>query len=338
MTVNILSRKLIKPSNPTPPHLRTYNISLIDELNPSMHVIRILFFPQSDHAKLDYACLEQSLAQVLPLFYPLAGRYNKENHHVDCNDEGAEYAVAQVVDRKLHQLIGAESEKLNQLLPLDICAADEPTDPMLAIQINNFQCGGLAIGVCASHRIFDSASLGIFLTTWANAAASTNADVIIRPDFDSPIYFPSENLPPLQFQVSRTRDKSIVTKRFVFDKNAIARLRERLTSSEEGGRRLDCLDPGSSARRRGEELREIIARFAHRAGDQRTGKDGPARGEALVRDVGFVILPGARTGRKPGYGAQLRGHGYEDARGHRSGRERLREDIERQAVWEVGSG
>ncbi|KAL3635106.1 hypothetical protein CASFOL_022160 [Castilleja foliolosa] len=232
MQVNILSRKLIKPSKPTPTHLRTYNISLIDELNPSMHVIRILFYPHSDHAELDYARLEQSLARVLPLFYPLAGRYNKENHCIDCNDEGAHYSIAQVVDRQLDQLIGTESEQLNHLLPLDICAADEPTDPILAIQINKFECGGVAIGVCASHRIFDSASLGIFLTAWSRTANDED-DINIRPDFDSPVYFPSENLPPLQFQVSRTRDKTIVSKRFVFDKNAVAKLRESLTSSNE---------------------------------------------------------------------------------------------------------
>ncbi|KAK6146334.1 hypothetical protein DH2020_020203 [Rehmannia glutinosa] len=228
MKVNILSRKLIKPCKPTPSNLRTYNISLIDELNPSMHVIRILYYP-SDFMAGKTLSLEEALAKVLPLFYPLAGRYNKEKHHVDCNDDGAEYAIAQV-DCQLHQLIGdgVKSEQLNYLLPLDICAADEPTDPMLAVQINRFQCGGLAIGVCASHRIFDSASLGIFLAAWANAA--TDGKLVICPDFDSPSYFPSENLPPLQFQVSRTRDTSIVTRRFVFNKNAISRLRKSLST------------------------------------------------------------------------------------------------------------
>ncbi|KAL3635101.1 hypothetical protein CASFOL_022155 [Castilleja foliolosa] len=244
MQVNIQSRKLIKPSKPTPPHLRTYNISLIDELNESMYLIRILFYPHSD---LDYARLEQSLARVLPLFYPLAGRYNKQKHHIDCNDEGADYSIAQVVDRQLDQLISAESEQLNHLLPLHVCAADEPTDPILAIQINKFPCGGVATGVCASHRIFDAASVGIFLTAWSRIATSPNYDddIIIRPDFDSPLYFPSENLPPIQ--ASRTLDKSLVSKRFVFNKNAIATLRERLTSSNEWKRKNGGDRPPSRA-------------------------------------------------------------------------------------------
>ncbi|KAL0289589.1 UNVERIFIED_CONTAM: Pelargonidin 3-O-(6-caffeoylglucoside) 5-O-(6-O-malonylglucoside) 4'''-malonyltransferase [Sesamum calycinum] len=167
-----------------------------------MHVIRILFYPSDQvvngkHVK----SLEESLSQVLPLFYPLAGRYHKDEHYVDCNDEGAEFSIAEV-DCKLRQLIGPEvkPEQLNLLLPLEIGAADEPTDRMLAVQINKFQCGGLAIG-----------------------------GLEICPDFDSPTYFPPQNIDPIQFGVSRTRDTSILPKRFVFDKNAIYMLRERLS-------------------------------------------------------------------------------------------------------------
>ncbi|KAL0387811.1 UNVERIFIED_CONTAM: hypothetical protein Sradi_2662900 [Sesamum radiatum] len=97
---------------------------------------------------------------------------------------------------------------------------------MLAVQINKFRCGGLAIGVCSSHRIIDSYSQVLFLKAWANAA--TNGGLVICPDFDSPSYFPSENLAPLYSGLPRTRNTSILTKRFVFDKNAIYKLRERL--------------------------------------------------------------------------------------------------------------
>ncbi|KAI3459871.1 hypothetical protein Pfo_016534 [Paulownia fortunei] len=224
MKVEVQSRKLVKPCTPTPSHLRSYKISIIDELNPSMHVIRILYYPP-DAVNGKQIHLEESLAEVLPLFYPLAGRYIKQKHLVDCNDGGAEYSEAQV-DCELLEIIGpgVGSEQLNHLLPLDIGAADEPTDPMLAVQINRFQCGGLAIGVCASHRIFDSCSLGIFLTAWANAVA--DGELVITPDFDSPSFFPSENVAPLDFGVSRSRDSSIVGKRFGFDKNAISKLRD----------------------------------------------------------------------------------------------------------------
>ncbi|KAL7128000.1 hypothetical protein ABFS83_14G286700 [Erythranthe nasuta] len=233
MKVVVERRKLIKPLMATPSELSSYKISIIDELNPSMHVIRILYYPSSSSdsaaGKLSIINLEESLARILPLFYPLAGRYIKEKHMVDCNDEGAEFSVASV-DCDLVTVTGggggsSAAEQLNHLLPLEIGAADEPTDPMLAVQINKFRCGGVAIGVCASHRISDSASLGIFLTAWADAAAGRNS-VVIKPDFDSPEFFPSENLPPLDFGVSRTRDTSVVCDRFLLDKDAISILRD----------------------------------------------------------------------------------------------------------------
>ncbi|KAI3450276.1 hypothetical protein Pfo_006941 [Paulownia fortunei] len=177
-------------------------------------MIRIIYYP-SDAINGKGMCLEGSLAQVLPLFYPLAGRYDKEKPEVDC---------------QLNQLIGAGVRigQLNDLLPQEIGAADEPTDPMLAVQINRFQCGGLAIGVCSSHRIIDSYSQAMFLKAWANAA--TDGGSVICPEFDSSSYFSSENLPPLHHELLRTRNTSIITRRFLFDKNAISKLRERLSS------------------------------------------------------------------------------------------------------------
>ncbi|KAH6816023.1 hypothetical protein C2S51_020843 [Perilla frutescens var. frutescens] len=229
--VNVLSRKLVKPSKPTPAHLRTYNISVMDEINPSMFVVRILYY-QSGAIEGKMDSLEESLAQVLSLFYPLAGRYDKEKRVVNCNDEGAQYSIAEV-KYQLNQLIEGkvEVEQLNLLLPLQIGAADEPQDPMLALQINRFECGGTAIAVCASHRIFDAGSVSIFLTAWSNAATGGGGRPAITPVFDTSSYFPSENLPPLQTHESRTRNKKIVVKRLVFTKTALSKLRDRLSTA-----------------------------------------------------------------------------------------------------------
>ncbi|KAK6130590.1 hypothetical protein DH2020_035682 [Rehmannia glutinosa] len=84
------------------------------------------------------------------------------------------------------------------------------------------------LSACALQIGFStSCSLGIFLTAWASVVGGGDGEMVIRPDFDSPLFFP-ENVAPLDldFGVSRTRDRSIVGKRFVFDKNAISRLRD----------------------------------------------------------------------------------------------------------------
>lgn len=218
MKVEVQSMKMVKPGTATPSHLRRYKISMIDDLNPPIHVIRILYYPKP-HSPMPVD-LEPPLAHILPAFYPLAGRYVKHDHAVDCNDAGAHFSHA-LVHSHLHYLLADPAlppSRLNALLPVDITAADDPADPMLAIQINTFLCGGVAIAVCASHRIFDACSLSIFLAAWANA------DSVIRPDFSSPALFPSESAGPLDFGVSRGR---IVGKRIVFDKEAISGLRAR---------------------------------------------------------------------------------------------------------------
>ncbi|XP_073280671.1 pelargonidin 3-O-(6-caffeoylglucoside) 5-O-(6-O-malonylglucoside) 4'''-malonyltransferase-like [Primulina huaijiensis] len=226
MKTSVRSRKLIKPSTPTPPNLRSYKISAMDEINPTMHVIRILYYQSFDEKMTKN--FEESLARVLTLFYPLAGRYVKDKHFVDCNDEGAVCLEARV-DCELHQIlnppVNSELSWLNNLLPVGVGEADDPTDPMLAVQLNKFQGGGLAIGVCASHRIFDSYSMSMFLAAWSNHA--TGGDSVVKPDFNSASIFPAEDAAPLYFGVSRVPDHSIVIKRFVFDKDAISRLRDR---------------------------------------------------------------------------------------------------------------
>ncbi|XP_022878943.1 pelargonidin 3-O-(6-caffeoylglucoside) 5-O-(6-O-malonylglucoside) 4'''-malonyltransferase-like isoform X2 [Olea europaea var. sylvestris] len=229
MKVKILSRKLIKPCTPTPETRQRYKIASIDEINPTMNVVGILYYPFNDKMEHVLNKMEESLAQVLPQFYPFAGRYIKKAYSVDCNDEGAEYVEAQV-DSELLDIIGSgvEPGELNDLLPLEVGAADLFTDPVLSIQINKFKCGGIAIGTCISHRIVDACSLGIFLSAWTKATRGDSTGEPIIPNFDSPFYFPGRNLGELDFGTSRTRDSNIVTKRILFGKKVIANLRDRV--------------------------------------------------------------------------------------------------------------
>ncbi|KAL2508686.1 HXXXD-type acyl-transferase family protein [Forsythia ovata] len=111
--------------------------------------------------------LEKSLAQILPQFYPFARRYKKEDQLVDSSNQGVEFVEVQV-DCKLVDIIGLED--LNDLLLLEVGAADEVIDPITSLQINKFKCGGIAIATSISHRIADAASLNTFLYALAKAS------------------------------------------------------------------------------------------------------------------------------------------------------------------------
>ncbi|KAI3470289.1 hypothetical protein Pfo_026952 [Paulownia fortunei] len=190
MKVNVVSRKLIKPCTPTPQNLNKYKISFTDELSPQMNVGVILFYPSKPKA----FHLEESLAKILPQFYPLAGRYIKKDHLVDCSDHGAEFVEAEAVDIQLIDLIAkTTTEELNDLLPRQSYEVDEVTDPLLSIQVTKFKCGGLVISVSVSHRIFDASSIGTFIAAWTNAN-NPGGKITISPSFDSPSLFPGKNL------------------------------------------------------------------------------------------------------------------------------------------------
>ncbi|KAI8027715.1 hypothetical protein LOK49_LG02G03085 [Camellia lanceoleosa] len=88
MKPQILSKKLIKPSTPTPRH--HLKLSFMDQLIPPTYLNMIFYY--SSYTKVDdnerCAQLEQSLAQTLTKFYPLAGRLIEGDLLIHCYDEG----------------------------------------------------------------------------------------------------------------------------------------------------------------------------------------------------------------------------------------------------------
>nr|XP_016456062.1 PREDICTED: pelargonidin 3-O-(6-caffeoylglucoside) 5-O-(6-O-malonylglucoside) 4'''-malonyltransferase-like [Nicotiana tabacum] len=180
--IHIVSRKLIKPSNPTPKHLQSFKLSLFDQLAPSYHIKIILYYNNIGENKAAnnsqlLTQLEEPLAHTLSKFYPLAGRLVKDQEHlfIDCSDQGVEYLEAKV-DGTLAELLrqGLDVENLDQLLPQEVGPADSATSPLVTIQTTLFYCGGLAIGVCVSHKVADTSTVLSFINGWAKANQGEN--------------------------------------------------------------------------------------------------------------------------------------------------------------------
>lgn len=98
----VFHRETIKPSSPTPHHLRTFKLSLMDQYGPVMYTPLVLFYPIISHInkmpssmpiKLRSNHLRTTLSETLTRLYPLAGRL-RGNLHIERNDEGAEYVEA----------------------------------------------------------------------------------------------------------------------------------------------------------------------------------------------------------------------------------------------------
>ncbi|KAG7944977.1 hypothetical protein I3843_15G130300 [Carya illinoinensis] len=231
MTVKISSKETIKPSSPTPQHLRNHNLSFMDQLAPNTYIPIILFYHAKNDRDIDHvqrsSQLKMSLQQTLNRFYPLAGTI-KEDYSIDCNDNGVEFCEAQVSCQLSEVLQQFDAEILNQFLPFGAHvtngAKTESREVLLAIQYNIFQCGGVAIGVCVSHIIADGISAVTFLNAWS--ATSRRDNVAICPKFDVANFFPKKDMHWYNRDSLLSKEK-IVTRRLVFNKSSIAALREK---------------------------------------------------------------------------------------------------------------
>ena len=97
----IVSRQTIKPSSPTPNHLRDFKISLLDQIAPPHYIPIVIFYSASDvsafgaNIKMISDKLKTSLSDVLTLYYPFCGKL-KGNSSVECNDVGVLYIESKV--------------------------------------------------------------------------------------------------------------------------------------------------------------------------------------------------------------------------------------------------
>lgn len=231
MKVQKFNRKLVKPHTPTPENLKNYKISFLDNSLSPMNLAVVFYYESKPENYMQQ--LEESLSKILVKFYPLAGRYIKSDHLVDCSDEGAELIEAEAVGIELKDLVAKSSEahELNgDLYPDQYFINDETADdPLLSIQATHFPCGGLAIAVSVSHRIFDVPSLATFAVAWSS---TTNPDKAagfnLNPTFDFPSLLPFKDFNfGVNLKKSSIDASNVLVKRLVFDKAALTKLKSK---------------------------------------------------------------------------------------------------------------
>ncbi|KAL8088504.1 epi-neemfruitin B 7-O-acetyltransferse L7AT-like [Apium graveolens] len=230
--VQVISSENIKPSFPTPQHLRTFKLSLLDQLIPAPYAPIVVFYPNNDGARHSdvqqrLVLLKESLSGTLTRFYPLAGVIQDELS-INCNDQGAYFAFAEVKSLLSDFLNNLNLQSIQHFLPCENSFDGSAIGARVTnIQVNVFQCGGIAIGLCISHKIFDGAALSGFLKCWAaTASGSGNA---VYPDFIAPSIFPADDLwlrdTSMVVWGSLFKKGKCATRRLVFNPSSIATLK-----------------------------------------------------------------------------------------------------------------
>ncbi|KAL2903521.1 Salutaridinol 7-O-acetyltransferase [Bienertia sinuspersici] len=234
MKVAKIAREYVKPTSITPLHLRNFKLSLLDQLAPSVYAPMVFFYPMQDTHNLEreqsyrVKHLKQSLSPFLTRFYPFAGRI-KDHVTIDCNDAGVEFLEAKVNTRLEDFLKHPNANALKYLLPIDIesRSTKKGLDHLVHIQTNTFACGGLALGICWSHKITDGGTVSAFMRGWSSMALGLGNEVI--PEYEASSLFPptdsSISQQALELDTNRT-----ITRRFVFDGPKIMNLKARIAS------------------------------------------------------------------------------------------------------------
>ncbi|KAG4397766.1 hypothetical protein GLYMA_10G209900v4 [Glycine max] len=161
----------------------------------------------------------------------LSGR--REDHtFITCNDEGALYLEAKVNLNMVEFLTPPKLEFLNKLLPREPnkMHSHRETLPQVLLQVNIFNCGGIAIGTCNLHTLLDGCSGSLFQTTWA-AICRGSKEEVPSPDLSSASsFFPPLNHLSLHNHANQNNEdssaqKMCTTRRFVFGVESINTLR-----------------------------------------------------------------------------------------------------------------
>ncbi|WOG81731.1 hypothetical protein DCAR_0100882 [Daucus carota subsp. sativus] len=249
MAIQVMSERIVKPAVSTPDHLRICKLSFFDQLAPPAHVPLVSFY-HNDTVSRDQTrmYLSKSLSQALARFYPLAGRFVRDGFYVNCNDEGVLYVEAEA-DLELDEFLGIARknvERVNDLVPWNsIGETTLVTTPIMGIKVTVFRCGGLSIAILLSHVIADGYTAATFVHEWAATTSDllglvNHEDVFAtkpnKYEFGVANYFPSRDLSaeikPALVPSSKIKKGKIITKRFVFNENAILTLKAKVTKSK----------------------------------------------------------------------------------------------------------
>lgn len=238
LEIQIQIRKTIKPSTPTPDNCRTFNISLFDQRSPLIYISVLLHYLPSNFElnKEDGVVercgkLQKSLAKTLTKFYPLAGRYRKDDLSIQCNDEGVEYVETKIkrdLAEFLHQ--GPKIELFDDLFPFDSQNLHPSSSPLFGVQVNIFNCGGLVMGIQISHILADAFTLATFLNEWAHVSQTGITEGCLSSFGHLSPLFPTAMIPETPYSQHFDTSAKIVTRRFVFDALAIKELKDRMDS------------------------------------------------------------------------------------------------------------
>ncbi|KAF3684878.1 putative deacetylvindoline O-acetyltransferase-like isoform X2 [Capsicum annuum] len=241
--LSIISKKIIKPFTPAPSTQRWHKLSLIDQFLTHYYMPFVFFYSKNqvnaipNGPKQILNLLTDSLSKALSHYCPWAGSL-KDNATIECDDHGAEFLEVQINSTMDKVANHPDSNVNDSIFPRGLPWGSSMDRALTVAQLNHFDCGGIALSVCMSHKVGDASSVHCFLRDWAALTRSSNT---IRP---SPYFVEDSILPspigPLVYPVHGLNVETsthYVQKRFIFSSTKLSALKssievQNVTSNE----------------------------------------------------------------------------------------------------------
>ncbi|WOH04872.1 hypothetical protein DCAR_0624284 [Daucus carota subsp. sativus] len=227
------SKTNIKPVSPTPLKLKPYILPLHD-LGVAGPYTPIIFFYSNPQALANKAPiqnqLKNSLSSTLSKYYPLAGKLSSSGSRVEYNEQGIDFFDAHVAC-KLSEVLEKtptrdEEDGYGHLCPPGTIWGNlSSSRNLMAVQLNYFSCGGIAIAVSLSHSIGDALTFLSFLSYWANLCRDPDNEeklVLLSPTFLQSAASCDDDFYSIEFPIP---EKFWITTEIVFPNSKIAKLK-----------------------------------------------------------------------------------------------------------------
>ncbi|XP_008455878.2 protein ECERIFERUM 26-like [Cucumis melo] len=151
---------------------RVYPLLAADHALARHSAAVVMYYSENPFGSFILDPMRESLSKILTLYPTVTGRLTRTengNWAVKGNDAGVRVTMTKVGSSLDEWLRSADSVEERDLAAFD----DMPEDPYIwspfRIQINEFEGGGVAIGVSFTHLLADPTSATFLLKTWADA-------------------------------------------------------------------------------------------------------------------------------------------------------------------------
>ncbi|XP_077247946.1 hydroxycinnamoyltransferase 1-like [Tasmannia lanceolata] len=169
---------------------KTYPLSVLDHAMGTHHLRLVVYYrtgPSDPTSPIKWEKLKESLSEVLSYYPAITGRVRRDedgNWEVKCTDAGVRVLEATVqgsLDEWLRSAHASEEKDLTYW-------EEMPEDPYIwspfYIQINEFEEGGIAIGLTCAHMYADPTCATLLIKAWSDVHRNTS--IVYHPFFHPP--------------------------------------------------------------------------------------------------------------------------------------------------------